>query len=123
MCWRFWGGAGELTVWMLRVGGVGVCLQRRLGMWFFLDWGEQNLWSSPQRAVRKAGRDKQRAAEVTVKRRSLWLGSVELILVLFPETVTSREELPAALLVHLPYVRLLACVLCFIFVDEIHHKE
>lgn len=32
---------------------------------------------------------------------------VELILILFPETVTSREELPATLLVHLPYVRLL----------------
>lgn len=33
--------------------------------------------------------------------------SVQLILVLLPETVTSREKLPAALLVHLPYVRLL----------------
>lgn len=33
--------------------------------------------------------------------------SVELILVLFPETVTGREKLPAALLVHLPHVGLL----------------
>lgn len=49
--------------------------------------------------------------------------SVELILVLFPETVAGGEKLPAALLVHLPNIRLLACVLCFIFVDEIHHKE
>lgn len=33
--------------------------------------------------------------------------SVELILILLSETVAGREELPTALLVHLPYVRLL----------------
>lgn len=56
--------------------------------------------------------DKQRAGGSTAPDKGVESlcsknGSVELILVLFPETVPSREELPAALLVHLPNVGLL----------------
>lgn len=49
--------------------------------------------------------------------------SIELILILFTETVSSGKKLPAALLVHLPHIGLLASVLCLIFIDQIHHKE
>lgn len=49
--------------------------------------------------------------------------SIKLILILFTETVSSWEKLPAALLVHLPHIGFLASVLCLIFVDQIHHKE
>lgn len=50
--------------------------------------------------------------------------SVELILILFPETVTSGEKLPTTFLVHFPYVRLLkdreeeerrVCFMCVTF--------
>lgn len=47
----------------------------------------------------------------------------QLILILLPEAVTGREEVPASLLVHLPHVRLLSCMFCFIFIDEIHQEE
>lgn len=33
-----------------------------------------------------------------------WYSSAELILILFPETVSNRKELPAAFLEHLPHV-------------------
>lgn len=41
----------------------------------------------------------------------------EFFFVLFPEAVADREEVPAPLLVHVPYVRLLTRVLCLVFVD------
>lgn len=47
----------------------------------------------------------------------------KLIFILFPEAVTSWEEIPAPFLVHLPDVRFLSRVLCLIFVNQIHEEE
>lgn len=47
----------------------------------------------------------------------------ELLLVLFPEAVTDREEVPAPLLVHVPHVRLLASVFSLILIDQVHQEE
>jgi len=44
-------------------------------------------------------------------------------IILLSEAVTNREEVPAPLLIHVPYVRLLTGVLCVWFVDEMHQEE
>jgi hypothetical protein len=44
-------------------------------------------------------------------------------LVLFSEAVTDGEEVPAALLVKIPNIRLLASVLRFVLVDKVHDEE
>lgn len=43
--------------------------------------------------------------------------AAQFVLVLFPEAVTNREEVPASLLVHVPHVRFLTGVLGVRFVD------
>lgn len=48
---------------------------------------------------------------------------VSLILVLFPEAVPDWEEVPAALLVELPHVRLLARVLGVGLVNQVHQEK
>lgn len=48
---------------------------------------------------------------------------VSLVLVLFPEAVPDWEEVPAALLVELPHVRLLARVLGVGLVDQVHQEK
>lgn len=53
----------------------------------------------------------------------LFLSSADLILVLLPETVANREEVPASLLVELPHVCLLTRVLGIRFIDKMHQEE
>lgn len=48
---------------------------------------------------------------------------VSLVLVLFPEAVPDWEEVPAALLVELPHIRLLARVLSVGLVDQMHQEK
>lgn len=47
----------------------------------------------------------------------------QLVLVLLTETVSSREEVPASLLVHLPHIGLLTRVLSLVLVDQVHEEE
>ena len=49
--------------------------------------------------------------------------SAQLGLVLFPEAVACREEVPAPPLVHVPHVGLLARVVALVLVDEVHQEE
>ena len=49
--------------------------------------------------------------------------SAKLGLVLFPEAVASREEVPAPPLVHVPHVGLLPGVVALVLVDEVHQEE
>ena len=49
--------------------------------------------------------------------------TTELALVLLPETVAGREEVPAPLLVHVPHERLLPGVVALVLVDEVHQEE
>jgi hypothetical protein len=44
-------------------------------------------------------------------------------IILLPEAVTNREEVPAPLLIHVPYIRLLTGVLRVWFVDKMHQEE
>ena len=48
---------------------------------------------------------------------------LQLALVLLAEAVAGGEEVPAALLVHVPDVGLLASVLRLVLVDEVHQEE
>ena len=48
---------------------------------------------------------------------------LQLALVLLAEAVAGGEEVPAALLVHVPDVGLLAGVLRLVLVDEVHQEE
>ena len=43
--------------------------------------------------------------------------------VLFAEAFTDREEIPASLLVHVPYVSFLTSVFRIRFVDQMHKEE
>lgn len=43
--------------------------------------------------------------------------AAQFVLILFPEAVTNREEVPASLLVHVPHVRFLTGVLRVRFID------
>lgn len=45
------------------------------------------------------------------------------IFVLLPEAVTDREEVPATLRVHVPYVCFLTGVFRVWFIDEMHKEE
>ena len=47
----------------------------------------------------------------------------KLTLVLLPEAVSGREEVPAPPLVHVPDVGLLTRVLGVVLVDEVHQEE
>ena len=47
----------------------------------------------------------------------------ELVFILLPEAVSGGEEVPAALLVHVPDVRLLSRVLSLVLVDQVHQEE
>jgi hypothetical protein len=49
--------------------------------------------------------------------------ATQLVFVLLPEAVTDWEEVPAALLVHVPHVRLLTRVLCVRLIDQVHQEE
>jgi hypothetical protein len=44
-------------------------------------------------------------------------------IILLPEAVTNREEVPTPLLIHIPYICLLTCILCVWFVDEMHKEK
>ena len=44
-------------------------------------------------------------------------------IILLPEAVTNRKEVPAPLLIHVPYVCLLTSVLRVWFVDKMHQEE
>lgn len=48
---------------------------------------------------------------LTALRTGWWAGIslalAQLVLILFPETVSSWKEIPASLLIHLPHIRLL----------------
>merc|ERR1711997_1380389 len=54
---------------------------------------------------------------------SLSTSSAQLGLVLFPEAVACREEVPAPPLVHVPHVGLLPRVVALVLVDEVHQEE
>ena len=88
---------GELKSW----------LRLRMTLtWILMDEGVEESRScglvASQRAIRKVwGTGRGPGGGYSTK------DSVELILILLPETVPGREKLPAAFLVHLPYVRLL----------------
>lgn len=49
--------------------------------------------------------------------------TAKFIFILFPETVTNWEEVPATLLVHVPNKRFLTSVFCVGFVDQMHQEE
>jgi hypothetical protein len=51
------------------------------------------------------------------------LTSSDFILILLPETVTNREEVPTSLLIHVPNVCLLTSVLRVRFIDKMHKEE
>jgi len=49
--------------------------------------------------------------------------ATQLVFILLPEAVTHWEEVPAALLVHVPHIRLLTCVLRVRLIDQVHQEE
>jgi hypothetical protein len=44
-------------------------------------------------------------------------------IILLSEAVANREEVPAPLLIHVPYICLLTSVFCVWFVDKMHQEE
>merc|ERR1711976_715094 len=49
--------------------------------------------------------------------------SSQLALILFAEAVSSREEVPAPFLIHVPHIGLLPGVVALVLVDQVHQEE
>lgn len=49
--------------------------------------------------------------------------TTQLLFILFAETVTNWEEVPASLLIHVPNIGFLTCVFCIWLIDQMHQEE